>query len=102
METKKLFAAILSLGLLVPSVQPVKAENDSNNAETEQAKRDTQTSDDTCTKNPEYASKKKAFEDAKAEVELAQNEKTTADGEKQKHSPHSLKQKVMHKRKLMH
>ena len=58
METKKLFAAILSLGLLVPSVQPVKAENDSNNAETEQAKRDTQTSDDTCTKNPEYASKK--------------------------------------------
>ena len=84
METKKLFAAILSLGLLVPSVQPVKAENDSNNAETEQAKRDTQTSDDTCTKNPEYASKKKAFEDAKAEVELAQNEKTTADGEKAK------------------
>ena len=80
MKSKRNLSFLLALGLLSPLVEPVTiiAENNTDTTSKKETSKAVQFKEGPCTGNPDYSSKKKAYDQAKAAFDKSQTEKTDA------------------------
>ena len=81
MKSKRNLSFLLALGLLSPLVEPVTiiAENNTDTTSKKETSKAVQFKEGPCTGNPDYSSKKKAYDQAKAAFDKSQTEKTDAE-----------------------
>ena len=81
MKSKRNLSFLLALGLLSPLVEPVTiiAENNTDTTDKKETSKAVQFKEGPCTGNPDYSSKKKAYDQAKAAFDKSQTEKTDAE-----------------------
>lgn len=81
MKSKRNLSFLLALGLLSPLVEPVTiiAENNTDTTSKKETSKAVQFKEGPCTGNPDYSSKKKAYDQAKTAFDKSQTEKTDAE-----------------------
>ena len=81
MKSKRNLSFLLALGLLSPLVEPVTiiAENNTDTTSKKETSKAVQFKEGPCTGNPDYSSKKKTYDQAKAAFDKSQTEKTDAE-----------------------